>query len=158
MTVNPADIRAHGPLLALRDTPLLFVSSTAEEAERYASGAAGSRSAAEAVRRRLQALVGLAPPPALRPGLLTHRDYAGTLCGQQLPRPIAILPHNREPIVMQQGFQFLGKHIPRGDARDTRVDGVAALPPAGGGPVHDLRHMVIVLAPGDLYRVPLRIR
>ena len=42
MTVHTADRRAHDPLLAMRDTPLLFVSSTAEEAERHASGAANS--------------------------------------------------------------------------------------------------------------------
>src|SRR5215510_972833 len=42
MTVNTADRRAHDPLLAARDTPLLFVSSTAEEAERCASGAGSS--------------------------------------------------------------------------------------------------------------------
>src|SRR4029450_1710692 len=100
----------------------------------------------KAVSRRLHAVVGLAPPPALRPGLLTHRDHAWTLCGESLTLPIAILPHNREPIVMQQRFQFLGKHIPRGNARDTRFDCIADLPPAGGGPRHCVRHMVSMVA------------
>ncbi len=58
MTVNTANKRAHDPLLAVRDTPLLFVSSTAEEAERYGSAAAGSGSdgGAYAVGSRLHAL------------------------------------------------------------------------------------------------------
>ena len=51
MTVNTADMRVHDPLLAARDTSLLFVSSTAEEAERLASGAC-------VFARRLHALVG----------------------------------------------------------------------------------------------------
>ena len=55
MTVNTADMRVHDPLLATRDTPLLFVSSTVEEAERQVSAAPGSGSdgGAYAVRRRL---------------------------------------------------------------------------------------------------------
>ena len=52
MTVDTAEMRAHDPLLAVQNTPLLFVFSTAEEAERCASGAAVSRRLHAGVRQR----------------------------------------------------------------------------------------------------------
>jgi len=54
--VDTAEMRAHDPLLAVRNTLLFFVSSTAEEAERRGSAAAGSGSdgGADAVGSQLQ--------------------------------------------------------------------------------------------------------
>jgi hypothetical protein len=87
MTVNTADIRAHGPLLAVWNFPLLFVSNTAEDAERWRGSSAWLGRGFVLIRQGASQLNGIGTllQPHDRPVL--QGPHVRETCGEPLAAP-----------------------------------------------------------------------